>query len=142
MIDAAPMWPVFQNHFDADAFSYSGEDMNLFILMNEDVVLHELATEEYTAVFSESQLNIPDVANYEVVGYDNLLEFYEIMMAFINYDSIVTLSDVEAGVDYDLLEASLLEVEEESSGLWGKTGLIITVVVSVSVATLLFVYLL
>ena len=136
------MWPVFQDHFDADAFSYSSEDMNLFILMNEDVILHALATEEYTAVFSESQLNIPDVANYEVVGYDNLLEFYEIMMAFINYDSIVTLSDVEAGVNYELLEAGLLEVEEESSGLWGKTGLIITIVVSVSVATLLFVYLL
>ena len=136
------MWPVFQDHFDADAFSYSSEDMNLFILMNEDVILHALATEEYTAVFSESQLNIPDVANYEVVGSDNLLEFYEIMMAFINYDSIVTLSDVEAGVNYELLEAGLLEVEEESSGLWGKTGLIITIVVSVSVATLLFVYLL
>ena len=130
------MFPVFQNHFDGDAFSYQSEDMNFFIFMNENVNAydHEMAVEEYNAVFS--LLNIPDVVNYEVVGSGDINEidyFYEIMMTFIVSGTVVTLSDVQ---NEPLPEEIEVEVDEESKA--DMRILIVLVVCLIVCFTLLF----
>ena len=34
ILDGGPMFPVFQDDFDANAFTYSSDDMKLHVFMN------------------------------------------------------------------------------------------------------------